>query len=55
MAFIHYGKAFDLVMISAVMQALRGQGVGEPYRDVVEDIWKHGNDQTPHEKRENSS
>ncbi len=40
MAFINYEKAFDSVKISAVMQAIRKQGVDKPYIKVLEDIYK---------------
>lgn len=42
MACIDYEQAFDLVRTSAVMQALIGEGVDEPYIKVMEDIYVCG-------------
>ena len=39
MAFIDYEKAFDSVRISAVMGAIRKQGIDENYVHVLEDIY----------------
>ena len=40
MAFIDYEKAFDSVKTPAVRQALRRQGIDEPYIRVLEDIYR---------------
>ena len=42
MAFIDYEKAFDSVEISAVMQAIRRQGVDEIYIRILQDIYHDG-------------
>ncbi|WP_435325975.1 RNA-directed DNA polymerase, partial [Klebsiella pneumoniae] len=42
MAFIDYEKAFDSVQISAVMEAIRKQGIEENYVQVLEDIYNDG-------------
>ena len=42
MAFIDYEKAFDSVDTSAVMRAIRNQGVEETYVQVLEDIYSNG-------------
>ena len=40
MAFIDYEKAFDSVEISAVIEALRNQGVEEAYVNILANIYK---------------
>ena len=42
MAFIDYEKAFDSVEISAVMRAIRKQGIDEAYVQTLEDIYNDG-------------
>ena len=40
MAFIDCKKALDSVKIEEVMQAIRRQGVDEPYIKILEDIYR---------------
>ena len=42
LAFIDYEKAFDSIETSAVLNAIRQQGVGELYCRILEDIYKEG-------------
>ena len=42
MAFVDYEKAFDSVDIAAVLNAIRSQGVEEPYCALLDEIYRKG-------------